>query len=206
MRKLTTNFSALFIAVTFLVSCGGSGKNNEKDNNGQDSAQTQAPEQVNIDEADTINSFDLSEAFRKDRSIAWKKYGNKTLLITDILVYDVYNVEFSKKAIAYPYSPVQNTCGFCSNDRMFTYKGEPVSNNDVNFLFNLNLESPEEMDKVGMVDYEAVVDNDFKKTISMYAILKKCNYSKKDGEADNLKTNWCHLNFESCQIVSDKKK
>ena len=128
------------------------------------------------------------------------------MLITDILVYDVYNVEFSKKATAFPYSPSQKICGFYSNDRMFTYNGELVSNNDVNFQFNLSLASPEEMDKVGMLDYEAVVDNDFKKTISMYAVLNGCDFSKKEGEADNLKTNWCHLNFEDCEIVSDKKK
>lgn len=206
MKKIAKSISAIFIAIIFLASCGGSGNKEQHDDNGQDTSKTKTPAKVNVDEAITINSFDLTEAFRKDRSIAWKKYGNKSLLITDILVYDVYNVEFSKKATAFPYSPSQKICGFYSNDRMFTFKGEPISNNDVIFQLNLSLASPEEMDKVGMLDYEAVVDNDFQKTVSMYAVLNGCDFSKKEGEADNLKTNWCHLNFEACDIVSDKKK
>jgi hypothetical protein len=195
-----------------LVSCGGSGNNSQGNNgegnngNGNNGADSAPPVQVNIDEAVTINSFDLSEAFRKDRSIAWKKFGNKSLLITDLLVYDVYNDGFNKKAVGFPYNPTQKMCGYTNSDRMFTFKGQPISNNDVEFKYNLNLASPEEMDKVGMLDYEAVVDNDFQKTVSMYAVLKECNFGKKDGEADNLKTNWCHLNFEDCEIVSDKKK
>lgn len=162
----------------------------------------------NSDDTDTltVNSFDLSEAFRIDRAIAWAKYGNKKLLITDMLIYDVYNVEFNKKVLAFPYSPTQKKCGFYDDARMFTFKGEPIYNNELRMDFRFDLDDPKEMDKVGMLDYEAVVENDFKKSVSINATLTACKFSAGEGEGKNLKTNWNTITLESCQIVSDKKK
>lgn len=162
----------------------------------------------NSDDTDTltVNSFDLSEAFRIDRAIAWAKYGNKKLLITDMLIYDVYNVDFTKKVSAYPYSPTQKKCGFHDDARMFTFKGEPIYNNEVQMCFIFELTDPKEMDKVGMLDYEAVVENDFKKSVSMYATLTACKFSPGVGEDKNLKTNWNFITLEPSEIVSDKKK
>lgn len=167
-------------------------KNKLKD---QEAKNTTVPVDISDEDrkgAITVNSLKLLEDIHLDRSLNLDKYLGKTLLIKDLLIYNVATVDkqgnYVKKVFAYPFNPKNNTIAVSYNNNpyennpTFTFKGQYLDMiNDIASrgpAFNFELNNPDQMKKINALDWECIEDNNF---VYKVDILVK-NFSKENFE------------------------
>jgi len=165
-------------------------KNKLKD---QEAKNTRVPVDISDEDrkgAITVNSLKLLEDIHLDRSLNLDKYLGKTLLIKDLLIYNVATVDkqgnYVKKVFAYPFNPKNNTIAvsYASYEDypIFTFKWQYLE--IINEIasrgpaFNFELNNPDQMKKINALDWECIEDNNF---VYKVDILVK-NFSKENFE------------------------
>ena len=165
----------------------------------------------------TVNSVQLLKEIHKDRSLNLDKYLGKTLIIKDLLLYNISTEDqgnaFVKKVSAFPYDPKSNAIAVSKSsygdDNYYTFNGNPLNTIDEigayqgpSFFFELN--EADMMKKINALEWECTEYDNFEHKVS---ILIK-NFSKdnleyeagKENEND-MKAKRIKINLNGAEII-----
>lgn len=191
MKK--TLFISAVLASTFFVGC----TNKEGDDLGEAKKHS-----LNVEEAMKVNSLELIQAFQKDRSLAHEKYGNKSLLITDLLVFDIYIPESSlqKMVRTIPYNHSNNTIAidFTNyNPYKFNNKDLISTDQEADIYFSI---SNEDLKNANLLDYEGISNRNFTKKIDVYGVIGELDYKANGYIDNNISTGYFNITLEDVVI------
>jgi hypothetical protein len=166
----------------------------------------------------SINSYDLFRKIYSDRSINLSGYLDKSIIITDLYVYDIKTVDrgdgFIKVAYAIPFNPKSKT--IINYDNMYSLNGSSVN---IDFDISLSkyynpitieFKNADELSKIGLVDWEHADRDD-------YSGLKKidvvCNFNRAsieykvlDETYNNMKVDNIKLTLTNAVLYTTTKK
>ncbi len=143
-----------------------------------------------------VNSLTFFKDIYSDRSLYLEKYLNKTIILTDLILTDVYTIDdedknFIKCASAFPFDPSKNTMASYSeygNNGMTTFNGQPLVNIDVpEFVeytspVGIQFEQPDELKKLNLLDWEGnIEDSNYKTKVNIICKISKGDISYKKG-------------------------
>jgi len=266
MKKLTTNFSAILIAIILLASCKNPppppppGANNngltEADFNTvldkmkddgeiedkefkkikaklQETKSNKAKNSTNKEPNDTtgaliVNSLTFFKDIYSDRSLNLNKYLNKPLIITDLVLVDVFTEnegeEFTKCASAFPYDPKSGIMAVGSNkffgygdlnltteSPTYSFNEQPIYNIDLENFTKANSKKPikikfknaDELKKMNMLEWENNEGDNYTTKINISCTVNKENISYRPGSEDknNIKAFEINVTFADAEII-----
>lgn len=189
-------------------------KNKLKD---QEAKATTVPVDISDEDrkgAVAVNSLQLLQDIHLDRSLKLDKYLGKTLLIKDLLIYNVSTVDkggnYVKKVFAYPFDPKNNTIAvsyYSEYAPYFTFKGQDLNViNEIaskNASFNFELNNPDQMKKINALDWESIEDNNFVYKVDILVKnFDKDNFKYTIGEdiTNDMKVNDIQISLTGAEI------
>lgn len=190
-------------------------KNKLKD---QEAEATSVPVDISDEDrkgAVAVNSLQLLQDIHLDRSLKLDKYLGKTLLIKDLLIYNVSTVDkggnYVKKVFAYPFNPKNNTIavsfGEYDSYPEFTFKGQYLEViNEIaskNASFNFELNNPDQMKKINALEWECIEENTFVYKVDILVKdFSKDNFKYKIGEniTNDMKVNDIQISLTGAEI------
>ncbi len=146
----------------------------DKSENGLENAKETS---VKVKDAITVNSMQLLREYKNDRSTANDKYAGKVLLITDLLIRDVFipKESFQKKMEAIPYDPKSQSAAIGYRGGVYTFNGNDLDYGDFSAVyFNI---SNEELKRLNLLSYEGVSGRNFEKKMDVYGVISEVNYT-----------------------------
>jgi hypothetical protein len=170
--------------------------------------------------AKKVNSLKLLRDIYSDRSINLSKYLGQQIVVTDLLLSNVLIKDrgegFVKCASAFPYNPASNeiavSYGEYDDYPYFTYNYadlnvvNDIGRNDASI--DIEFKNPDEMKKIGALDWENLLGNNFDYKVDIVCVLKKENISYSGGtdKWDDMKAKKIKITFENAEIVTKKGK
>jgi hypothetical protein len=170
--------------------------------------------------AKKVNSLKLLTEIYADRSINLSKYLGQQIIVTDLLLSNVLIKDrgegFVKCASAFPYNPATReiavSYGEYDDYPSFTYNYTDL--NIVNEIggnkasIDIEFKNPDEMKKIGALEWENLLGNNFDYKVDIVCVLKKENitYSEGTDEWDDMKAKRIKITFENAEIVTKKGK
>ena len=165
----------------------------------------------------TVNSVQLLKEIHKDRSLNLEKYLGKTLIIKDLLLYNVSTEDqgntFVKKVSAFPYDPKSNAIAVSKSsygdDNYYTFNGNALKTideigayNGPSFFFELN--EVDMLKKINALEWECIEYDNFEHKVS---ILIK-NFSRENLEYEvgkesenDMKVKRIKINLNGAEIM-----
>jgi len=179
---------SMLLLIIIFSSCGENKDNIQESIENSDSTKIE----LSINNAITINSFQLIKEFEKDRAIAWEKYGQKTLLITDLLLQSVYiadNEVLPKRAYAYAYDPKTKEISakgtragyFSRDDKKINYFFKNIElatpYKYKSSLFYIAFSNPYELKRINKEDFTVINDdNNYTEKVNIYCYLNDIEF------------------------------
>lgn len=170
-----------------------------------------------VENALKLNSYDLFEKIYKDRSVYLDEYLNKTIILTDVYIYDVRTEEkgegFLKVAYGIPYNPKSNSTIFYKD--ISNINGKFVEQNyDIELSqyyepIRIEFSNAKEMDKLGLLAWEGDDSMESFKKIDIIANFNRASlkhFESGDNISNNMKANDITLRFHEAEIYLPNKK
>jgi hypothetical protein len=192
MKK--TIFLVTLLLTGLITSCNDKQESSSEEN-------TNVQVELNVEEAIKVNSYDLIKEFQEDRSIAYEKYSNKTLLITDLLVEDIFipNESFSKQIEARPYNPKSNLGTFGNSYYTYMYNDQEITNTEIEGVINFEIGN-EQLKKAKLLGYEGIENKIYTKKIDVYGVISDFGYNVNTNRTNNISTRNFNLILSGVQI------
>lgn len=163
-----------------------------------------------------VNSLAFFKDIYSDRSLYLDKYLNKTIIVTDLILTDVYTIDEDEKYIkcasAFPFDPSKNMMASYSeydNNVMATFNGQPLTNIDVTGFVKytspvgIQFAQPDELKKINLLDWEGNgEDENYKTKVNIICEIKKddISYEKGDSKENNIKAKKIFVSLKNASI------
>lgn len=192
MKKTILLFSVLLTGL--ITSC-----KDKQESTGNESTNKQV--EINIEDAIKVNGYDLIKEFQEDRSLANDKYSNKTLLITDLLVEDIFipNESLTKQIEARPYNPKSNLGAFGDSYYTYMYNDQEITNTEIEGVINFEIGN-EQLKKAKLLGYEGFENKIYTKKIDVYGVISDFGYDVNTNRTNNISTKYYSLTLSGVQI------
>ena len=178
--------------------------------------------------ASIVNSLTFFKDIYSDRSLNFNKYLGKTIIITDLVLVDVFTEnegeEFTKCASAFPYDPKSGIMAVGSNKTFgygdlnlntesptYSFNDQPIYNIDIENFTKANSKKPikikfknaDELKKINMLEWENNEGDNYTTKINISCKIEKGNISYRPGPEDknNIKAFDINVTFANAEII-----
>lgn len=166
-----------------------------------------------------VNSLTFFKDIYSDRSINLSKYLNKPIIITDLVLVDVFTEDdgegFTKCASAFPFDPKSSIMAAglpsATESPMYSFNNQPIQNIDIENFTNafsnkpikIKFKNADEFKKMNMLEWENNEGDNYSTKINVICRITKddITYRKGPDDVNNIKAFDINVTFPNAEII-----